>query len=138
MGELECTPREYAGAILAACALAGVGRLLRADGYQPSAIRNQKSGTLSDNQIDAYRAAGALFPTAFDSGLRWGGSRAHERKHTDSERSRDQQGTLSRASRNAAFLQRLATGGGAAHALEQPGPGRGGKAGRAGGLWRHG
>src|SRR5271157_1409851 len=81
---------------------------------------------------------GVLFSTAFGSGLRWGRSRAYEREHTNPERSRDQPGAISRAARNAALLQRLATGGGAAHAPEQPGPGRRGEAGGAGGLRRHG
>src|SRR5438874_11563743 len=46
--------------------------------------------------------------------------------------------TISRAARDADFLQRLAAGSGAAHAAEQFGSGSGGKAGRVGGLWRDG
>src|SRR6266481_3784278 len=85
----------------------------------------------------------AFWPSRKSSPERWFRS-ASEREIQErdcarnSDRSGNGEGTFSRATGDADFLQGVAAGGGAADAAEQPRSGGGGEAGRAGGVRRDG
>jgi len=66
---------------------AEVKDLVRLGGYQISVISNQRPRVrrASGRGNRGAERGGVLFSSAFGSELRWGGSRGHEREHTDSE-----------------------------------------------------